>query len=217
MASFKGTNQELRRYIGPRLRNLVQQITKRHKAEIAACHHCGAIENLESAHVRDRNRNEIIDLIAGKYTANGIIDIDLGVFEETFKTEHRPIEKSILILCRPCHKKYDGGKTKSTSNQSVEKAVVQNSRSSADRNDVLPITLSPSDPTDFRGELLLSKKAEIQSYYSDGRVEKKPWNASRFSASSNVMGNLRTRSEFKSGNWKSRGVVKVHVKVIKNA
>ena len=63
MASFIGTNKELRRYIGPRLRNLVQQITKNHKADIAACEYCGNSENLESAHVRGRDRNEIIDLV----------------------------------------------------------------------------------------------------------------------------------------------------------
>ena len=62
MASFIGTNKEFRRYMGPRLRNLVQQITKSHKAEISACEHCGTKENLESAHVHGRNRNDIIDL-----------------------------------------------------------------------------------------------------------------------------------------------------------
>lgn len=107
MASFIGTHQEFRRYIGPMLRNLVQQITKIHKAEISACEHCGLKENLESAHVKDRDRNEIIDFILREFTTNEVITVNLSVFEKKFKEEHHPIEKSILILCRNCHKLYD--------------------------------------------------------------------------------------------------------------
>jgi hypothetical protein len=217
MASFIGTNKEFRRYIGPRLRNLVQQITKSHKAEVAACEYCGASENLESAHVRGRDRNEIIDLVVSEYATNEIVTIDLGVFEEKFKAEHVPIEKSILILCRPCHRKYDAKGQTATQTQPVEKGAAQSSRPSANSNDLLPITLTPSNPAKFKEELLVSKKAEIQSYYSDGRIEITPWNISRFSASSDLMGNLRSRPEFRSGNWQSHGIVKVRVKVITNA
>jgi hypothetical protein len=107
MASFIGTHQEFRRYIGPMLRNLVHQITKIHKAEISACEHCGSKENLESAHVKDRDRNEIIDFILKEFTTNEVITVNLRVFEKKFKEEHHPIEKSILILCRNCHRLYD--------------------------------------------------------------------------------------------------------------
>lgn len=217
MASFIGTNKELRRYIGPRLRNLVQQITRSHKANVAACEHCGTSENLESAHVRGRDRNEIIDLVASEYTTNEIVTIELGVFEEQFKAEHEPIEKSILILCRPCHRKYDAKGQTARQTQPIENGAALSSRYSASSNDLLPITLAPSNPANFKEELLASKKAEILSYYSDGRIEVRPWNVSRFSASSNVMGNLRSRPEFRSGNWQSKGIVKVHVKVIRNA
>jgi hypothetical protein len=92
MASFIGTNQEFRRYIGPRLRNLVQQLTKKHKAEIAACEHCGTKNDLESAHVKGRDRNEIIDLVLEQFTTNGVVTVDLNVFEEKFKDEHHPLE-----------------------------------------------------------------------------------------------------------------------------
>ena len=218
MASFIGSNKEFRRYIGPRLRNLVQQITKNHKAEIAACEHCGTAKNLESAHVKGRDRNEIIDLVLEEFTTNGIITVDLSVFEEKFKEEHHPIEKSILILCRNCHKKYDSKKTK---------IVIQGPSSNATPNHppplhrnqdgYLPITLEPSDPDLFKQELLISRKAEIETTYSDGKIERKPWNASRFAASSNIFGNLRSRPEYRSMNWQSRGITRVHVRVIKNA
>jgi hypothetical protein len=107
MASFIGTKKEFRRYIGPRLRNLVQQITKNHRLTIASCGHCGAPEQLEAAHVRGRNRNQIIDLVLERFTHNEIVTIDLGEFETSFKAEHDPLENSILILCRTCHKQYD--------------------------------------------------------------------------------------------------------------
>jgi len=218
MASFIGTNKEFRRYVGPRLRNLVQQITKSHKAEVSACEHCGSKENLESAHVHGRDRNEIIDLVLNNYTSNGIVTVDLNVFEVQFKEEHHPFEKSILILCRGCHRKYDSKVMESTQvQQTTTERQHDTSMSNENFDGVLPITLEPADPDIFKQDILVTKKAEIETTYSDGRVERKPWNASRFSSSSNVFGNLRSRPEYRSGNWHSKGIVKVHVKVVKNA
>lgn len=210
MASFIGTNKEFRRYIGPRLRNLVQQFTKNHKAEISACEHCGSKENLESAHVHGRDRNEIIDILLCEYTHNGIATVDIATFEQRFKEEHQPLEKSILILCRSCHQKYDSKAPKDSTESASQQPVLANEEG------CLPITLEPSDPNIFKQELLLTKQAVIETYYSDSRVERKEWNASRFSSSSNVFGNLRSRPEYRSGNWQSKGIIKVHVKVVKN-
>lgn len=216
MASFIGTNKEFRRYIGPRLRNLVQQITKKHKAEIAACEHCGNDENLESAHVRGRDRNNIIDLIANEYTNNKIITVnDLEIFEEKFKNEHQPIEKSILILCHQCHRKYDAVQPKVAQPVTTEIESFPKTTVIMSSEDLLPISLSPATPEKFKAELLITKQAEIQIYYSSGEIEVKQWNAAGFSASSNVMGNLRSRSEFRANTWQSKDIVKVHVTVVK--
>lgn len=213
MASFVGTNKEFRRYIGPRLRNLVQQFTKNHKAEISACEHCGSKENLESAHVHGRDRNDIIDLVLKEYTRNGLATVDIAVFEELFKVEHQPLEKAILILCKSCHKKYD-----STTPKSVSVTEVDNQSPVTENNEsYLPITLEPSDPDLFKQKLLLTKQATIETFYSDGGIESTSWNASRFSASSSVFGNLRSRPEFRSGNWQAKGIIKAHVKVTNNA
>ncbi len=215
MASFVGTNDEFRRYIGPRLRNLVQQFTRRHRREVAACEYCGETNNLESAHIKGRDRNRIIDLIIEKYTVNGIITIDLSVLEAKFKEEHEPIEKSILILCHDCHREYDSIRSESEINEHDSCTVSENATIRV--NEYLPITLEPSDPVVFKQELLVSKRAEIETIYSDGRVEQKLWNASRFNANSNVFGNLRSRQEYRSGNWQNNGIVKVNVRIIKNA
>lgn len=60
MASFVGTKEEFKRYVGPMLRNLVQQLTKKHKMEIGKCEHCGTVENLEAAHKHGKDRGSLI-------------------------------------------------------------------------------------------------------------------------------------------------------------
>lgn len=217
MASFIGTNKEFHRYIGPRLRNFVQQFTKSHKAEISACEHCGSKGSLESAHVHGRERYEIINLILNENTHNSIVTIDIAKFETRFKEEHQPLEKSILILCRDCHKKYDFKAPYITSTKNESSKSNEQSHETVNNKGYLPITLEPSDPETFKQELLQTQKATIETSFSDGRIVSKPWNVSRFSISSNVLGNLRSRSEYRSGNWQSNGIVKVHVKVVKNA
>ncbi len=212
MAKFVGTNVEFRRYIGPRLRNLIQQITRKHRDSIGACEHCGVTKELESAHVQGRDRNEIIDLVLLPFTSAGTVVVDMIAFEEAFKAEHQPLEKSILILCRKCHREYDGltnaiklGQTTSnTSNQPI---------TSSKGRQLLPISLEPSDPALFKIQLLVHRLAEISVYYDNDQVEKKDWNAQRFNLGSDVFRNLRSRPEFRSGKWEARGIMKVHVRV----
>ena len=214
MASFVGKIEEFRRYVGPRLRNLVQQITRKHKNDVGACEHCGTTQNLESAHVKGRDRNEIIEYILNEFTINNIITVDLSLFEERFKIEHNPIEKCILILCKSCHRAYDAkDDTVNSETQTANNTVTDQ----ITHNNILPITLNPSDPLLFKQELLINKKAKIETMYSDGTIKSKIWNASRFTSNSNVFGNLRSRLEYRSGNWQSSGIIKVHVTIVKNA
>ncbi len=117
MGTFTGTTSEFRRYIGPRLRNIVNLITRQHKAEVAKCEQCGCSEKgkLEAAHVAGRDRNQLIDLILQPFIKDGIVTVDVAIFEKLFETQHHPIHKSILILCRACHKKYDARGTLASS------------------------------------------------------------------------------------------------------
>ena len=107
MASFVGTKEEFKRYVGPMLRNLVQQLTKKHKMEIGQCENCGTSERLESAHKHGKDRGALIDNILNNYTNNNVVTIDLAKFEQHFRNEHKIIDDTILILCRTCHSKYD--------------------------------------------------------------------------------------------------------------
>jgi len=215
MASFIGTNKEFRRYIGPMLRNLVQQITRKYRSTISACQHCGGEMQLQSAHVHGRNRNEIIDHILAKFTYNNVVTVDLIIFEKHFKDEHIPLEKTILILCRKCHMKYDSNDN--ITSQEQETKDVDNQSRSVEGNtyEILPIALEPNDPDVFKRELLVSKRAEIEISYTDGSVERKMWIADRFRMSSSVMGNLRSRPAFRQSNWRINGIKTVHVKIIK--
>lgn len=217
MASFVGNLKEFRRFIGPRLRNLVQQITKNHKSEISACEHCGSQENLESAHVHGRDRNQIIDFILTEFMHNDIATVNLEVFEEIFINEHQPLEKSILILCRSCHLKY-GTQLSQPTQENVTALQPKNEVNFLPDNTYgyLPITLDPANPDVFKKALLDSKQAEIETFYKDGKVERKLWKAAKFSLSSNVFGNLRSRPEYRSGNWQKMGIVKVHARVVNN-
>jgi len=162
MAVFVGTNKEFRRYIGPRLRNLVQQQTKTYKAKTGMCQHCGSTSALESAHVKGQDRNQIIDqTLVGQYSEN-VVTVRLDLFEEKFKEAHDPIEKSILILCRSCHANYDS--TVSASMQQTSVSVTDNSyQDHLCDSHLLPITMEPSNSGAFKSERLKLRKSEIQN------------------------------------------------------
>lgn len=78
---------------------------------------------------------------------------------------------------------------------------------------VLPIDLVPADLAAFKEALLASQKASIEITYSNGTTKVKDWHADRFSGSSNVIGNLRSRPEFRRKNWQGSGIIRVTVRV----
>lgn len=80
-------------------------------------------------------------------------------------------------------------------------------------NIILPIELNPIDENDFKRKLLLTKRAYITTFFSNGTQQKKIWNANRLQESSTVLGNLRSRPEFRNGEWSKRGIIKVFVSI----
>ena len=81
------------------------------------------------------------------------------------------------------------------------------------RGPTLPITLDPQDSADFLDALLRTKEAWLEVSYSDGRKEVRRWDASLMSTSSNVIGNLRSRPEFRNGTWQKNGIASLRVSV----
>lgn len=80
--------------------------------------------------------------------------------------------------------------------------------------DILPIELIPSNSEEFKSKLLTTKQATITIYYNNGDSESKIWNAIKIDHTSNVIGNLRSRQEFRNGNWQKKNIAKVKVEVI---
>lgn len=78
---------------------------------------------------------------------------------------------------------------------------------------ILPIELNPLNESEFKRKLLYHKRAFITTYFADGTEDRSPWNANRFTETSNVMGNLRSRPNFRNGNWQSLGIIKVFVSI----
>ena len=78
---------------------------------------------------------------------------------------------------------------------------------------ILPIELNPTGEDEFKRKLLLTKKAYITTFYANGTNEMKPWKANSFRETSGVLGNLRSRPEFRNGEWQKRGIIKVFVSI----
>jgi hypothetical protein len=78
---------------------------------------------------------------------------------------------------------------------------------------ILPIELNPKDEKEFKRKLLINRRAYITSIYADGKKEKKIWNIRNFDESSDVIGNVRSRPEFRMKEWPKRGIVKVFVSI----
>lgn len=81
------------------------------------------------------------------------------------------------------------------------------------QNGVLPIELNPKNEADFKRRLLLTKTAYITTFYKDGSKKEKVWNVNRLKESSNLIGNLRSRPEFRNGEWQKRKIEKVYVSI----
>jgi hypothetical protein len=83
-------------------------------------------------------------------------------------------------------------------------------------NTILQIELIPSNNHVFIEALLKTKSATITTFYKNGTNDSKIWNASKMDRKSNVIGNLRSRLEFRNGNWQKANIVKVVVEVNNN-
>ena len=83
-------------------------------------------------------------------------------------------------------------------------------------NTILQIELIPSDNDVFIETLLKTKRATITTFYKNGTKDSKIWNASKMTAESNVINNLRSRPEFRNPNWQKANIIKVVVEINKN-
>ena len=88
------------------------------------------------------------------------------------------------------------------------------SRSTSDtptNGTALPVTLVPSPEAVFKDALMRTKQAWIVTTYRDGREDVSPWRANNIKPSTNIMGNIRSRPQFRQGVWQENGVASVRV------
>jgi len=108
MAKFEGTIQEFHHFIGPRIRNAINNLTRKYRQKLnGICEDCGQKKELHSAHVHGRGRRIIIEEVLEKYITNEIVLCDIEGAEKQIIEAHLPIELSFMFLCHSCHVAYD--------------------------------------------------------------------------------------------------------------
>lgn len=130
MATFIGTEKEFNDYVGPRVRNKNQTLTKKAKtARNNVCEHCGkTVGELDAAHVHGRERKAIVHELLQPYRDGDVYRVDLAAFEQALIKAHQPVKKVFLFLCRDCHVAYD-------SVPSVKASVMASTRASSPVNE----------------------------------------------------------------------------------
>jgi len=128
MAIFEGTLQEFHDFLGPRIRNKVQNMTKKPRLERdgkcegwdGTCLEGDELKELHSAHIHGQERRTIIENVLSPYICGGIVKCDdIGAIEKEILDAHRPIKGHFKFLCPKCHPKYDSKKTASPSAKST--------------------------------------------------------------------------------------------------
>jgi hypothetical protein len=109
MAQFIGTVQEFHHFIGPKIRNAVNGITRNHRLQRNGyCEDCGSNAELHSAHVHGKGRREIIEQELLRFIdERGVVSCSLEDIESNILKAHLPIESTFRFLCHTCHVRYD--------------------------------------------------------------------------------------------------------------
>ena len=104
-------------------------------------------------------------------------------------------------------------KSQQTKMNVVQKKVVSQHYENYKNTGSLPIELIPASEEEFKIRLLKNRVAYITTFFADGTQNTKTWKIYRLQESSTVIGNLRSRLEFRNGEWQKRGIVRVVVKL----
>lgn len=156
------------------------------------------------------NRKEDFKILSSKILSENFKDTILDLIKQNFITEYDgelidSILKGLEIDIRSKHKIFE--------NNSTPVKQYSQPKESNYSSTILPIELNPNDESEFKRKLLSKRRAYITTIFANGQKEKKIWNAYSFSESSDVIGNLRSRLEFRKGEWQKRGIIKVYVSI----
>lgn len=119
MARFIGTPQEFYELFGGSLlTNAVQAYTKEYKEMVGGCQAKGTDDiacssTIQAAHNHENgySRKSITMQILEKHLdENGLVNIDIDEFLREFYQAHKPLHRTIRILCSKHHGAFDKGK-----------------------------------------------------------------------------------------------------------
>jgi hypothetical protein len=131
MAYFEGTISEFTKFVGAYARLKVAFLAAKYKKQVGKCEDCGSQTGLDAAHVKGKERPLLIANILSEFIEDDIIKIDLNEFEQRFVEVHLPIESTIRVLCKECHRKYDRGMKEK---KSAPKKVIMDDENNAIEN-----------------------------------------------------------------------------------
>ncbi len=107
MAQFEGTIKEFTKFIGAYAKLKVAFMAAKYKRQKGKCEDCGITNSLDAAHMKGKGRALIIANILSEFIEDDMIKIDLNEFDQRFVHAHLPLESTIKVLCKECHRKYD--------------------------------------------------------------------------------------------------------------
>jgi hypothetical protein len=108
MARFIGTINDYEKYIGPRIRNIVNTFAKSERDKRQGiCEFCNKKAELQSAHKHGKGRKTLIHEALKEYDKGSYFDVDIEECEKKILESHKPIEQVFHFLCFDCHREYD--------------------------------------------------------------------------------------------------------------
>ena len=144
-------------------------------------------------------------------------DILVDLISETtericgFKTDPELVKQFLSRRVHVLDEAFDGSSLLVSDRKTNTHSTNQTHREG--QGSILPITLEPQNSTEFLAALLRTKEAWMEVLYKDGRKEIRRWDASRMEPGSNVMGNLRSKTDFRREAWQRKGIVSVRVSI----
>src|SRR3989339_1118469 len=126
MAIFEGTIQEFHHFLGPRIRNAINNFTRSYRNQRnGICEgNCGKEKKeLHSAHVQGQGRRSIIEKVLSSSAINGKIRCDIREIEKKIMEAHLPIKNNFKFLCHKCHVEYDSNSIKASRKSSKQLEV----------------------------------------------------------------------------------------------
>ena len=184
MARFIGTPEEFYELFGGNLlTKAVEEYTKEYKKMMGyKCQHKGLFgkqctNKIQAAHIHENGSRKQISLeILSKYVnKDGLVDIDINVFLSEFYKAHKPLHKSIKILCTAHHGLYDTNKKEKNNEKDTLYGMP---KEKIEREGNYSIEYSPNE-NEIIESLKNSGKCYIHYHLIDGDIITRIWENKR--------------------------------------